>query len=271
MEMFSEKLDPLFVEEDRFEAEALASELKADGVEELLECISSERLWDEEAPGSGLAPVRAARVVAIERPDGALPVLYDVVFEAPPDSLLYTEVTEAIKAYGEEAVSPGVSALKSYGEPFREDLACLFAELGVQKRVVFQVILKHFVKNPHIGAYNLAEYGDPEGIDALEVVLDRYLVAAKNDPDQAETILAIAEAIETLGGDLLPEHRSDVEELRDKKSKSQEVIERVKRGERPGEQGEDTVVHDRDIGRNDPCWCGSDRKYKHCHWEEDNR
>ena len=23
------------------------------------------------------------------------------------------------------------------------------------------------------------------------------------------------------------------------------------------------------LGRNDPCWCGSGRKYKHCHWRAD--
>lgn len=23
------------------------------------------------------------------------------------------------------------------------------------------------------------------------------------------------------------------------------------------------------VGRNDPCWCGSSRKYKHCHWKSD--
>ena len=27
----------------------------------------------------------------------------------------------------------------------------------------------------------------------------------------------------------------------------------------------------RKLGRNDPCWCGSGRKYKHCHWREDRR
>jgi uncharacterized protein YecA (UPF0149 family) len=25
-----------------------------------------------------------------------------------------------------------------------------------------------------------------------------------------------------------------------------------------------------DIKRNDPCWCGSSKKYKRCHWEEEN-
>ena len=26
---------------------------------------------------------------------------------------------------------------------------------------------------------------------------------------------------------------------------------------------------ERDIGRNDPCWCGSGKKYKKCHMAED--
>jgi hypothetical protein len=27
----------------------------------------------------------------------------------------------------------------------------------------------------------------------------------------------------------------------------------------------------REIGRNDPCWCGSGKKYKHCHLREDQQ
>ena len=30
-----------------------------------------------------------------------------------------------------------------------------------------------------------------------------------------------------------------------------------------------TVVKKRDIGRNDPCYCGSGKKYKHCHYKQD--
>jgi hypothetical protein len=30
-------------------------------------------------------------------------------------------------------------------------------------------------------------------------------------------------------------------------------------------------VPERKLGRNDPCWCGSGKKYKHCHWREDRR
>lgn len=29
------------------------------------------------------------------------------------------------------------------------------------------------------------------------------------------------------------------------------------------------VTSERTLGRNDPCWCGSGKKYKNCHWRED--
>jgi preprotein translocase subunit SecA len=35
------------------------------------------------------------------------------------------------------------------------------------------------------------------------------------------------------------------------------------------EQKPQTVIKKREIGRNDPCWCGSGKKYKHCHYKED--
>jgi len=43
---------------------------------------------------------------------------------------------------------------------------------------------------------------------------------------------------------------------------------------RPGTNGgeppkQETVRRTRKIGRNDPCWCGSGKKYKHCHMKED--
>jgi hypothetical protein len=33
----------------------------------------------------------------------------------------------------------------------------------------------------------------------------------------------------------------------------------------------DEEVQTRDLGRNDDCWCGSGRKYKKCHLEDDDR
>jgi len=34
--------------------------------------------------------------------------------------------------------------------------------------------------------------------------------------------------------------------------------------------GEETAVREK-VGRNDPCWCGSGKKYKKCHLNEDEK
>jgi preprotein translocase subunit SecA len=38
-----------------------------------------------------------------------------------------------------------------------------------------------------------------------------------------------------------------------------------------GESTPEPARAQRDIGRNDPCWCGSGKKYKDCHWRSDRR
>lgn len=240
-------------------------------VDDLAAILRDRELWDESAPGDGWAPINAAELLGeIEAPE-AIEDLFWVVAECEPDAILYTTATEALQRHGEAIVKPGVQILRDRGESFREDLACVFAGLDVRRRVVFQVLVKHFVKNPAVGAMNLAEYGDPEALDALEVVFDKYLVAASEDPSQAQTIRILADAIEQLGGEISEEAEATLETLEERKPASQRVMERVKAGERPSLQAETTHVNDRDVGRNEPCWCGSGRKYKHCHWAEDNR
>jgi uncharacterized protein YecA (UPF0149 family) len=34
---------------------------------------------------------------------------------------------------------------------------------------------------------------------------------------------------------------------------------------------EDSSIRARDLGRNEPCWCGSGKKYKKCHLAEDEK
>ena len=57
------------------------------------------------------------------------------------------------------------------------------------------------------------------------------------------------------------------------KAQSATPAQRVMRASKASVGGEaakpQTVVKSRDIGRNDPCYCGSGKKYKHCHYKED--
>lgn len=90
-----------------------------------------------------------------------------------------------------------------------------------------------------VDALGTAE-GDAEqqAVAAAAVALVRHAA----DSDDFETLLR--EAVAGLPEDLRAHVRVDVH-----------LHPTVERPERPG--------------RNDPCWCGSGRKYKHCHWHED--
>ena len=271
-ERFDEPVSQLFEVGDEL-PEATRQAITAEGasvVDDLVAILEDRALWDEDAPGQGWAPIHAAELLAeIGEPD-ALPALYRVLRIIDPDAVLDDAVEDAIVSFGDDAISPGRAELASWNDVFLIDLAHVFARLGVRKKSVFQVLLKFFVKDPEHGAPLLAEYGDPEGRDAIEVVLERYVVAASDDADQADTIVALADAYESLGGKLRGDARKTVRSIRQKKQRVEDIIERAKSGDDPS-IGEDTYVRERDLGRNEPCWCGSGQKYKRCHWAEDNR
>jgi hypothetical protein len=46
---------------------------------------------------------------------------------------------------------------------------------------------------------------------------------------------------------------------------------RLKSADQAADHGEQARERLQQIGRNDPCWCGSGRKDKHCHLREDQQ
>lgn len=240
-------------------------------VPRLVEIVTNTDFWDEAAPGDGWAPIYAARLLGEIGDARALEGMYEALGDCEPEAMLDPELTRAIQQFGEEAIEPGIEVLERRGTSFRPDLACVFADLGVRDRRAFQVILQNFVEDPYLGAENLAVYGDPEGLDALEPMLERYLQGGLQNPDDVEEAVQVADAIEALGGELSDQQRAQINELRGAESRAREIIEKAKAGELGDHHHPDTYVRQHDLGRNDPCWCGSGEKYKHCHWREDRR
>ena len=74
------------------------------------------------------------------------------------------------------------------------------------------------------------------------------------------------------------ESEADIDRTVEKRRKKQENIE-LRHGGEEGEEGDEseenkpvTVKREKPkIGRNDPCWCGSGKKYKKCHLNSDSR
>ncbi len=268
-----ERLEPLFEMGPDLDAPG-RKRILAHGEEivpALIAVIQDRELWDEAAPGDGFAPIEAAKLLGELQDPRAIEPMYEALYEADPDALLDTALTAALQRFGDDAVAPGIRALKSFGEDFRDDVACVFAKLGVRRRVVFQTLLKNLVKNPMLGATNLAQYGDPEALDALKPMLRHYLMLAAENRQHAETAVSLATAIRQLDGELTQNEEDQLEAVRSQMSKAREIIERVKAGKGGDHHHPDTHVKDHDLGRNDPCWCESGRKYKNCHWNEERR
>ena len=243
-------------------------EMGEEATDPLVDVLADQKMWDEEAPGGGWAPIYAADILGEIGDRRAIDPMYDALAACEPDAILDTKLTVGLRRYGEDAIEPGIRALDRHGPDFRDDLAGVFSGLGLRKRVIFQVLVKTLVRSPIIGAANLAEYGDPQALDALFPMLNRLLRVAAEDRTKAEMAVAVAEAIEELGGELDDNQSEQLEIIRDRKGGAREILRRVKQG--IGDHHHpDTFVNKRDIGRNDPCWCGSERKYKHCHWRED--
>lgn len=264
------RIEQLFDEGEELSDRSRAAilDLGESAVEPLLELVRDDALWDEDAPGEGWAPIHAARLLGRIGDERAIEPLYRTLYRCEPDAILDTAITRALQSFGDAAVEPGLEVLDELGDDFRDDLACVFAGLGVRRRVVFQVLVKNLVDNPLLGAENLVRYGDPEGLDALHPMLNRLLIVAAEHPSRVDEAFAVAEAIEELGGELRPDQEEQIEIIRDQKRGAEEILRRVKEG--IGDHHHpDTHVNEHDIGRNDPCWCGSGRKYKHCHWRED--
>lgn len=251
----------------------------------LIAILEDRNLWDDQAPGEGFAPIYAAEILGKTRDPTALDALYAAFRKVDTDAILDDSLTDAIRAFGQAAIPAGLRALKSWDDPFLADLAFIFSELNTAPfnqidaseaaalhdqelhRKALQVLLKFFIKHPVPGAELLANFGDPIANDALTVALDRYIASAKDDPKYRRPIFALAEAIKRLGGELRGVQKGAIMRLKANRSASEAALDRLHG--KPVSDESQTVIKERHLGRNDPCWCGSGRKYKRCHLAED--
>src|SRR5690554_836272 len=243
----------------------------------LVAILENRHLWDDKAPGEGFAPIYAAEILGEVGDPAALDALYAAFRAVDPDAILDDALTDAIRAYGPAAIPAGMRALASWDDPFLANLAFLFSEFGSAPtdpahdpdlhRKALQVLLKFFIKHPIAGSELLVHFGDPIALDALTVALDRYIASAKGQTKYRRPIFAIADAITQLGGELRGEQKGAIMRLKASRTASEEALDKL--SDKPEANDSQTVKKEHHLGRNDPCWCDSGRKYKRCHMAED--
>jgi hypothetical protein len=128
---------------------------------------------------------------------------------------------------------------------------------------IFAVLLEMLESGPeHAG--DLAHYGDDRALPHLSRAFDAYTLRASDSPLANQDLVELHAAIEDLGGAITSQQSA-------KYRKACEPSERWRR--QMGAALESATAADRAPGprpgRNEPCWCGSTKKYKKCHLDDD--
>lgn len=120
------------------------------------------------------------------------------------------------------------------------------------------------------------DYGEPRAIAALSQLFDALPVSDQENPFANQAFIELRGAIEELGGHLTAEQvakaeRADIPRRRFA-AQMEQMMHRIAAQQytEPAQpiasESRDTITRQRrKIGRNEPCWCGSGKKYKRCH------
>jgi hypothetical protein len=184
----------------------------------------------------------------------AAPLLVKLLAASDPDDVLAEATMFALEAIGEPAVEPVLAQLE-HGGPDDEHRFGWFQVLsrtGAQDERIFRALADAYHEEPPFYSGCLADYGDRRGLALIHHALAEFQLTG--DPVDDHFILEHVHAIEALGGCLTA-----------REQRLFAAYEDARLHEFPGA----TRTTPKKLGRNAPCWCGSGKKYKHCHWVED--
>ena len=149
-------------------------------------------------------------------------------------------------------VEPALSLLEGERDrDVRDSLCCVLAKAGVRDHRIYRALCKAFEASDRFAAPLLADYGDPA---ARSLVLDAidHFDSTPEDFGSASDLRTLVESAEMLGGPLPANLQARVDHwFADWERHRQRMV-------------SSTPVARRKVGRNEPCPCGSGKKYKRC-------
>jgi hypothetical protein len=165
------------------------------------------------------------------------------------DAMIHDSIVQALPMIGAPVVEPALAAYAAQDEEFRISLANVLAECGVRDERIYQLLLQRFEANDRDDGGDLAAYGDRRALPYLHAVYDAFQIVDDDVAFANRQLLDLRDNILQLGGSLTVEQEAKFE-IAMAPVAVDPTVPAVRR-ERPG--------------RNDPCWCGSTKKYKKCH------
>ena len=234
------------------------------------------------SPVGGWGPAHAAQLLGELHATAAIePMLRVLAGTDANDLLLHDKIIEGLRDIGAAATEPMIRAFASNTDPtFRFNITTVLAEWQPHDDRIFEILIDQLRREPTYGASNLAIYGDPRAVPRLLEALDQYTIVESDRPLANHALIELRAAIEELGGTLTTEQQlkcrrgREPAEVFSRKldamfaSHRREVI-GVPAGRTERVMPAAPARRERRPGRNEPCWCGSARKYKKCHLATD--
>jgi hypothetical protein len=210
----------------------------------LMELAEDKELWLEESPGKGWVPIHAVELLGKLRAQEAVPTLIDIVAASEPADIIQSQAMFALEEIGSPA-APAVLDTIHYtrDRDLKADLASVLGKVARGRADAFDTLVAVFNELKWdefrlFAVVGMADLGDRRAIPILEQALTD---PALPEMDRRDVI----GALEELGA--RPKIHPPTIPI---------FLESPKA--RPAK-----------LGRNDPCWCGSGKKYKHCHLSSD--
>ena len=221
-----------------------------------------------DSAGGGWAPQRAAGLLsAFPGPEVArdlVELLVEVELEGVFPSPLADQARDTLMEMGTDVVDPCLAALEG-GHASPDHASGLYYALshaGVSDERVFERLIEGLAREPIELPYLLAVYGDRRALPLLQARLAQ--VRAEGDDEGMDEYLVgdVCEAITMLGG--TPERAAAFG-----RGTLSGRLDAWMNPEPEDREGGPDAAAPKPPGRNEPCWCGSGRKYKRCHLGED--
>jgi SEC-C motif len=263
------RLEALLEADDEASSRAAEEEARTLGPDRAGTIVAAILQAELASAAGNYAPVAAARLAGDLRLVTAAPALLACVAKIDDaEDPLWQESCSAVEALGQGALEPALSAFASCRDPEgRSQLGDVLAHLRVRDDRVLDALVRNLEGDLSLATSNLVEYGDARALPALEAAFDAAPVADDGpDVESNNGVIDLAAAIEGLGGMLTSERRAKL----DRELAARRDFRRLFRT--AAQLASDEIDIPRAParraprpGRNDPCHCGSGRKYKKCH------
>lgn len=240
-------------------------------VPSLISVLNMEALHMEGSPGDGWAPIHAAALLGELKAEEAIqPMLRWLLETEPSEHILHGQLTTSLGLLGEVAYPFVLEAFEKADEDYRLSLCDVLVNTGIKNERIFNIILDYLHTQIDYGAMISSIYGDAQAIPYLRQALKDWKLEDVTDRLMAnQEVIELCAAIKELGGTLTPDEEIKLKYVKELRAEYREEIDSMFQMDDEYERNVPIRNLRPKLGRNAPCWCGSGKKYKKCHWSSD--